>query len=651
MENNIYDLVVAEENAYNTIPVMVTENYEWSMPTHINTTVLYKNSHYITGKDDNKPFKNIIRPILNLQYRAEGFDLKDIVLFVDDSDKYFMSFLVSKFHEKWARQNKIDTFIENIVESFVDFGGVLVKNVNQAHPEVVKLQSIAFCDQTDILGGPLALKHFFSPSQLLDMAKQGWGNTTKGATATLEEAILVSEEWKKQRATSDVKSKTPGKYVEVYEVHGYFPETWLEREDATTPMSAVDGDPEMKFTPQMHIVMLTKLPNGNASGMTLFKGPEKESIFKLLLRDEIYGRALGLGGAEELFEPQVWVNYDIIRMKGLLDAAAKVLYQTDDATFAARNKTTDLDNGEILITEMGKTISQINTQPVNIVLFENAVKMWEEHAQQMGAANDAIMGEAPSAGTPFNLQELVTQEASSLHEYRKGKIAIFVDEIYKDWIIPAIVKEIENEQNFLAELSLDELQAVCDNLVTIEANKVIKEKILNGQTIDPQAIEQYKAQVQQAFMKGGNKRFLKILDGELKDAPIDVEMNIAGKEKDLKGMTDKLVNVFKTISSNPAILDDPRAAKIFNQILESSGLSPIDFYQPPTQNQGNGSGSGTSNAPKPSEAINFADLPPDGQVQMAKQAGITITPPQPAAAPPTALPVPAMKGRKTVMTK
>src|SRR6267154_2047215 len=169
MQRNIYDFVVAEETAYNTIPVQVADGYEWSMPTHIRTTVLYKNSQYLTGKDDSKPFKNIIRPILNLQYRAEGFDVKDIVLFVNDSEKYYMSFLVSKYHEKWARENKIDTFIDNLVESFIDFGGSLVKNVNSERPEVVKLQSIAFCDQTDLLGGPLAIKHFFSPSQLLDM--------------------------------------------------------------------------------------------------------------------------------------------------------------------------------------------------------------------------------------------------------------------------------------------------------------------------------------------------------------------------------------------------------------------------------------------------------------------------------------------------
>lgn len=53
---DIFDFITTEETAYQTIPVAVIEDYEWSMPTHIKTTVLYKNSQYLTGKDDSKPF-------------------------------------------------------------------------------------------------------------------------------------------------------------------------------------------------------------------------------------------------------------------------------------------------------------------------------------------------------------------------------------------------------------------------------------------------------------------------------------------------------------------------------------------------------------------------------------------------------------------
>jgi len=563
MEKDIFSLIVSEETAYQTLPVNVIENYDWNMSEHIKISTLYKNSVYLTGKDDNKPFKNIIRPILNLQYRAEGFDVKDIVLFVNDVKNYFKSFLIKKFHEKWARENKIDTFIDEMVESYVDFGGALIKDVNEVRPEVVPLQRIAFCDQTDILSGVICEKHFYAPDQLKEMESKGWKN--------IDEVITLAENYKKDNLTEGKKTKTPGKYIEVYEIHGVFPLGWLASED-----NDIEAD-DTKFSRQIHIITFYQPKEGEKKGIVLFKGKEKELPYKLVLRDKIYGRALGFGGAEELFEPQVWVNYDVIRMKGMLDAAAKIIYQTADVAFANRNKITDLENQEILVHEDGKPLSQINTNPVNIRVFENSVAEWEEHAKSMGAAYDPTMGKEPVSGTPFSSLALQVQQGLGMHEYRKGKLATFLDEVYKDWIIPHISKEISKGQEFLSELDLDELQSVADSLVINETNKVIKERILNGELIQDEEIETFKQKTRDEFMKGGNKKFIQILKDELKDAPIDVSVNISGKQKNLAGIVDKLTNVWRSIISNPAILQQAPMAKLFNQILESSGLSPIDF--------------------------------------------------------------------------
>ncbi len=166
--SNIYDYIIQEETAYQTVPVPIVDGYEWLMYKHIQLSTLYKNSKYENSGDD-VPFMNIIRPILNVAYRSEGFDVKDIQPFVDDEKNFYKSFLVSKFHDRWARKNSIDTFIDDLVESYVDYGGTLIKDVNNVRPEVVPLQSIAFCDQTDILKGVIAIKHMFSPDELLEM--------------------------------------------------------------------------------------------------------------------------------------------------------------------------------------------------------------------------------------------------------------------------------------------------------------------------------------------------------------------------------------------------------------------------------------------------------------------------------------------------
>jgi len=570
MHRDIYTLIRSEEENFK-LPIPVVENWEWSAYEHIKLTVLYKNSVYSSGKFGDKPFKNITRPILNVQYRAEGFDLKDIELYIESEEHYHKSFLVKKYHEDvFAIENNVDEMIDQIVESYVDFGGVLVKKIKGKVPEVVPLQRLAFFDQTAMLSGPIAERHSFSPEELREMP---WEN--------IDEVITLAQA-EKTINTDTRKAKTPGKYIEVYEVHGEFPRYWLydtNNDGKYTGYWYKEDADEMELVRQVHICTFYQDTEGKTNGISLFKSEEPNHPYKFLARDKIYNRALGLGGGEELFEPQVWTNYDVIRLRDMLDAASKVIFKTTDPTVQSKHPTglKNLNNLEILELSDGTDLNQLDTFPRNATLFDRSIEGWERHAQQMGAANESILGEQPSSGTPFKLQELVTAESHSLHEYRKGKLAKFIEEIYRDWIIPHISKEIVNGKKFLSKLSLSELQEIGERIVKNKANGKVKESILSGELPNKEEMESFKEASMQQFMDEGNERFIEILKGEMRSVAVRVKINIAGKQKDLAGRTDKLVNVFRTIMANPNVLANPAMAKLFNEILESSGLSPLDF--------------------------------------------------------------------------
>ncbi len=571
MAKDIFDFIKQEEAAY-ALPITVVDGWEWSMKEHIRLSTLYKNSQFSQGNSekerDDKPFKNIIRPILNLQYRTEGFDVKDIVLYIDDSDQYYKSFFVKKYHDRWAQDNEIDTFIDDTNESIVDYGGALIRDVNKKKPELIPLSSLAFCDQTNMLSGPIGIKHFYSPDQLQGFADVGWGDKKNGADCTIEEAIILANTYQVPDAQTGKQNKTPGKYIECYEVSGVLKESWLKK----------GGSPD-KYVRQMQIVMYYFDKDGKKKGLTLYKGRQADGTFKVALRDKIIGRALGFGGVEELFDPQVWTNYGEIAMKGLLDTATKAIVKTTDTTLKSRHPSglKNLDNLEIVEVADGTDVGLMNTQPVNVPLFNAAAQKWEEHARTVGAATDAVLGEDPAAGTPFKLQDVIIQQGLGLHDYRRGKYAIFIGVVYTDWIIPQICKDLQNGKKFLEELSLKELQYVADSLVECQANEVIMEKILNGQEIVPADIENMKKGIRAQFMKKGNKHFLEIFQGEMKDAPMQVRVNVDGKQKDLAKITDKVVNIIRQIIASPGILAQPGMADLFNQIIEYSGLSPVDF--------------------------------------------------------------------------
>lgn len=573
--NNIFDYIVAQEANYKR-PVPINDVWNWSMADHIKTSDLYNNSQLLRGKNDFTPVKNITRPILNLQHRTEDVELKDVQIYVDDPDKYHLSFLVKKYHDDvFVQENDLDTFFDELNVSRIDFGGGLSKQLTKPSPEVVPLQSIAFCDQTDMLSGPIGIKHYYSPDQLLEMGDKGWGKTENGATISLDALITLSREEKKDNNTNNQVAQTPGRYIKIYEVHGNLPKMFFDRSDTSG-----------KYETRICIcAFYQKKDSQEKQGVILYTAPEKKSPFKLIKRDPVYGRALGFGGAEELFEPQVWVNYDMIRMQRMLDSASITILKAsgvNSAVIATKQNITDLDNNEIIDVGEGGDLTQVDTFPRNLRLFENSVAQWEQHAKDMGAAQDPIQGKEPSAGTPFSSLIEQVRQGMGLHEYRRGQFAKHIEEIYQDWIIPHIQKKITEGFKFLSTLSLEELTYVREALVNNLAEKRVKELVLEeGKSVTDEEREVFKQLISEQFKKKGNKHFLEALKGEFKDMTLAVKVNVAGKSKNLSAIVDKITNLWRFAFSNPdgfaRVMQIPGMAKGWNEILEFSNLSPIDF--------------------------------------------------------------------------
>ncbi len=568
--SNIHDFIVGKENEYQH-PISLL-GWNWNLKEHIKQSFYYKHGRLLEGNDITTPVKNITKPILNLQYRAEDIDVKDIVLYVDDPSTYHLSFLIKKYHDDvFVVENDLDTFIDEMNESKVDYGAGLMKKTGNPKPEVVDMQSIAFADQTDIVKGVIGLKFFFNPDELKDMEAKGWGSTANGANATVDELIKLSEEYKVPDNATGIQNSTPGNYIEVYTVDGVLPKSYLD-----------DSDSE-DFVRQFQVVGFYKDSDGKSHGVTLFRKKVAKNPFKIIIRDKIYNRGVGYGGAEELFEDQIWTNYSVIHKKDMLDSASKTILKAIGVDMKSRypNGLKDMENLQVVEMNEGEDLAQIDTFPRNMQLFDNFEKELMEHAQTTASAQDPLLGIPPASGTPFRSLERQVIEGKGIHEYRRGKFAKFLEEVYKDDIIPHIISEITKGATFLSELTTEEMNFVSDAVVENQANKMIKDKILNGEIVDEQEVEFFKQLSREKFIKGGNKRFIEILKGEFKNKAIRVKINVAGKQKDLQLMTDKVVNIWRQIIANPEgfqqVMQIPGMSKSFNDILEFSGMSPVYF--------------------------------------------------------------------------
>ena len=562
---NVFEYITTESNNYKTVRVPITDSVSWNMPEYIERCTNVANGWYHSGKNDGlRPYRDIVTPIINVARRSEGFDVKDIVPFVNNVTESYKSFLIKKYHPKWARKNELDTFIDEVVESSIIYDLVLVKKSNNVRPELIPLQKIAFCDQTDIMSGPICLKHQYTPAQLTEMA--GKWNADK-----IDEAITLSLAEKTQPNNNQTKVKTPGKYIEVYELRGNLPNWWLTGEM---------GENRYEYMPQMHIVCFYNDSAGNKNGITLYKGKDKKlsDNFKTLVIQPVFGRACGKSIVETLFEPQVWANYSEQKIKQLLDSAV-TLFQTDSEDLAGQ-KLSQLANNTIIKHEAGKPLSKVDGTLQNLPSFTNYQQGLETNARILGSASEAQLGTNPNAGTPFALQSLVVQQGQGIHEFRQGKIAtFFADVLYRDWILQMLVDDMNNGVSFSEELSLDELNEIADNIITNEVNeKIIKMVLKTGNVPTSQDRDVMNQLERESFMKAGQRRFFDIMEDELQDIPMDVMINIKGKQRSMAENADKLTNIFRTITSNPQIFQQiPGVSKLFNEILEESGLSAIDF--------------------------------------------------------------------------
>ena len=561
---DVFSYITTERNNWRTVRVPLTNSKDWNMYEHIQRCTNVANAWYHTGKNDGlRPYNDIVTPIIDVAFRSEGFDVKDIIPYVNDAQNYYKSFLIKKYHPQWARKNQLDTFIDEVVETSIIYDLVLVKDINNTRPEVVDLKTIAFCDQTDVMAGPICIEHNYTVAELIAMKGKWYSDE-------IDLTIIQANNDKNVAIAEDGKVKSPSKYIQVYELRGNLPATWY---DETAELNTYEN--------QMHIVTFYTDTEGNKNGICLFKGKDKplEVNFKALKIDTVRskGRACGRSVVERLFDPQVWNNYSAIKIKEMLDAAVDVL--VTDSEEIGNQKLSELKTNTILKQEKGANTTRLNGSLQNLPHFQNYQIGQQNSARELGSASDLALGNNPASGTPLGTTEIVHTEGQGIHVYRQGKIAtFFADVLYPNLILPYLVTEMNSGKKFSEELSLDELQEIADTITGNEVEKKKKEMLLKGVIMSPEESQAFGEAYREVFMKGGNRRFFETLKGGLKDIPVDVFMNIKGKQKYMAEEADKITNIIREVLANPqGFAQVPGIGKAFNELLENSGMSPIDF--------------------------------------------------------------------------
>lgn len=573
-DTDVFAYITQQESNWKIARVPIISSKDWSMFEHIERCTAVANGWFYTGKNDGlRPYDDLVTPIVNVAFRSEGFDAKDIVPFVNQRSKDWMSFIIKKYAPQWNRKVELDTIIDEVVENSIIYDLVIVQNQNKKLPIVKDLKTIAFCDQIDVLSAPICFRHEYSVAEMTEF-KGKWDSNK------IDMAIMQSVAERKVSMAGNQTVKTPSKNIVVYELRGNLPEKWLKE----------DGEVN-KYVPQLQLVCFYKDTNGTSQGITLFKGKDKPLAdnFKVLKIDRVRskGRACGRSIVESLFDEQVWNNYSAIKIKGLLDAALTV-FITDSEELGDK-KMSEIKSNTILKQEKGAVTQKLDGTIQNLPAFTKYSETLKQNARVKGSASDPSLGLNPVSGTPLGTTQTVVQQGQGIHEYRQGKIAtFFADQLYRDWILQMMVDDLNQGMEFSEQLTLEELQEVVEGMSKNMIERKKKEMILNGELVTQEGLDALKVTfADQVRAEHGKRGFFEVIKGELQEVPMDVMVNIVGKQRNMGQNADKLTNIIREVLANPQGFQQvPGLGKVFNELLEESGLSSIDFTQittPPVQ--------------------------------------------------------------------
>ncbi len=187
----------------------------------------------------------------------------------------------------------------------------------------------------------------------------------------------------------------------------------------------------------------------------------------------------------------------------------------------------------------------------------------------------------PVSGTTFRGQERTVAQGRGSHDRRRGKRAKFIEEIYRDWIIPEMVREITKGKKYLSTLSTDELNFVAKQFANKKVNEKKKEALLKMKLMTPEEEANLRKVFKERIVNRGSEQLLEILKDEFKDIEIKIGINVANKQKNLADLSDKVLSIFQFVFANPqafqSAMQVPALSKAFGDILEFSGLSVGDF--------------------------------------------------------------------------
>ena len=419
-------------------------------------------------------------------------------------------------------------------------------------------------------------------------AMDGWMNTTD-----LTGSSVISRVDGQYQANA---TGSTAKYRDVWECWGKIPKSLITGKK--TDKDLIDGHLVVSGLevrdPKCHFI--EKNTRKTADGNPL--KPYEEVRYA-----KVSNRWYGLGIAERVLMLQIWLNTIVnIRINRSYISQLGLFKIRKGAGITPQMLSRLGANGAIVVNDPAD-IEQMPMQEASQASYTDEQKILD-WAQRDTGAYDVSVGEPTPASKPATTSVIENNSAKSGFKLVKDNISSFIERWIDRHALPVIAKTVDVNE-MIEVVSDDTMAELVDNIVAQDANNVLEELWAKGIVPSAQQLQNAIDRAKSKLMKRSNI-FIKLAK-KLVSTHVYTKVFMTNEEMDPSVMVQNILSLMRFV---------PQEAQM-PLVKESMDLMGLDFEIPKPQ-------PAQPPAPKVSQTINYRDLPPEGQQQMAAEAGIKL---------------------------
>lgn len=563
---NIFQLVRTERDNFLNNHIEIVPGYTFNQYETIKKIHKYYNSQFdndnyevINGVRRKKTFYNISKWRCKVATKMLDLDVKDFLITSNSQKQDTKVQIFSVLIKKWLKKHKMGKLLNKIVKKLPIYGTAVIEKTNDG-AKLVDLRYLMNDQSVDKLeDGWFIIKELMSAADLRAM-RDKWDN--------VDEAIdkFISYKNKTYEDDENLNKASQSPYIEVYRYHGEVPKSWITGKDS-------DDDTWVKARFFVTGVDYYTIGDDNkkvyGEGIILYKEELKEYPVKEVHLDKTDGRWLGIGYVEDTFEAQRRVNETKNQEAKAIELGSMIMFQTQDQ-LATNNVLSDQENGDII--RSNNPINRIDNTNRSMPDFNAVHQSYETLSDRATFTHDVVRGEAPPASTTLGAVQLQVQQATSVYDYSREDIGMFLNDYLIDLTIPQLKKDLKKELEFMIDANDPKMKLLKERYIDKSVEKIVKK--------NPRLPEDLvRQQVRRKLMDKGNKFWIKATEDQFRDIEKYIDIEITGEGKNVGAMLQNTQYFLSTIAANPAVLQNKVLRTLMFQIMSMVGLDSTEIEQ------------------------------------------------------------------------